>query len=98
MTYGEAGTARKAVGSGLQFNGLQKVSNFYLLKIQQLLLSDVIVLRLQNLITLSSVILQGDCVGIYFINRPEWLIVDHACAAFSYISVPLYDTLGVYLI
>ncbi|XP_048325077.2 long chain acyl-CoA synthetase 7, peroxisomal isoform X5 [Ziziphus jujuba] len=60
MTYGEAGTARKAVGSGLQFNGLQK----------------------------------GDCVGIYFINRPEWLIVDHACAAFSYISVPLYDTLG----
>ncbi|VFQ77852.1 unnamed protein product, partial [Cuscuta campestris] len=33
-------------------------------------------------------------VGIYFINRPEWLIVDHACSAYSYISVPLYDTLG----
>ncbi|XVF57445.1 hypothetical protein PTKIN_Ptkin06aG0206000 [Pterospermum kingtungense] len=37
---------------------------------------------------------QGACVGLYFINRPEWLVVDHACAAYSYISVPLYDTLG----
>ncbi|KAK8488581.1 hypothetical protein V6N11_037859 [Hibiscus sabdariffa] len=37
---------------------------------------------------------QGACVGLYFINRPEWLVVDHACAAYSYISIPLYDTLG----
>ncbi|XP_061944946.1 long chain acyl-CoA synthetase 7, peroxisomal [Populus nigra] len=37
---------------------------------------------------------KGACVGLYFINRPEWLIVDHACTAYSYISVPLYDTLG----
>ncbi|CAH2056726.1 unnamed protein product, partial [Thlaspi arvense] len=37
---------------------------------------------------------KGACVGLYFINRPEWLIVDHACAAYSYVSVPLYDTLG----
>ncbi|XP_031276603.1 long chain acyl-CoA synthetase 6, peroxisomal-like [Pistacia vera] len=37
---------------------------------------------------------KGSCIGIYFINRPEWLIVDHACSAYSYISVPLYDTLG----
>ncbi|KAK6233123.1 hypothetical protein SCA6_003196 [Theobroma cacao] len=37
---------------------------------------------------------QGACVGLYFINRPEWLVVDHACAAYSYTSVPLYDTLG----
>ncbi|PHT85991.1 Long chain acyl-CoA synthetase 6, peroxisomal [Capsicum annuum] len=36
----------------------------------------------------------GSRVGLYFINRPEWLIVDHACSAYSYISVPLYDTLG----
>ncbi|GJT70709.1 long chain acyl-CoA synthetase 6, peroxisomal-like protein [Tanacetum coccineum] len=36
----------------------------------------------------------GSCVGLYFNNRPEWLIVDHACSAYSYISVPLYDTLG----
>uniref|UniRef100_A0A2N9EE49 Long-chain-fatty-acid--CoA ligase n=1 Tax=Fagus sylvatica TaxID=28930 RepID=A0A2N9EE49_FAGSY len=60
MTYGEAGTAREAIGSGLQYHGLQK----------------------------------GACIGLYFINRPEWLIVDHACSAYSYISVPLYDTLG----
>ncbi|PON76407.1 2,3-dihydroxybenzoate-AMP ligase [Parasponia andersonii] len=60
MTYGEAGSAREAVGSGLRINGLQK----------------------------------GVSVGLYFINRPEWLIVDHACSAYSYISVPLYDTLG----
>ncbi|XVE89685.1 hypothetical protein DITRI_Ditri20bG0015800 [Diplodiscus trichospermus] len=37
---------------------------------------------------------QGACIGLYFINRPEWMVVDHACAAYSYISVPLYDTLG----
>ncbi|EPS73036.1 hypothetical protein M569_01718, partial [Genlisea aurea] len=36
----------------------------------------------------------GACIGIYFINRPEWMVVDHACAAYSLISVPLYDTLG----
>ncbi|GJN28328.1 hypothetical protein PR202_gb16438 [Eleusine coracana subsp. coracana] len=39
-------------------------------------------------------ILEGVRVGLYFINRPEWIIVDHACAAYSYVSVPLYDTLG----
>ncbi|CAN1356647.1 Long chain acyl-CoA synthetase 7, peroxisomal [Linum perenne] len=60
MTYGEAATAREAIGSGLRYHGLDK----------------------------------GACVGIYFINRPEWLVVDHACAAYSYVSVPLYDTLG----
>uniref|UniRef100_A0A0D9XP15 Long-chain-fatty-acid--CoA ligase n=1 Tax=Leersia perrieri TaxID=77586 RepID=A0A0D9XP15_9ORYZ len=37
---------------------------------------------------------KGARVGLYFINRPEWIIVDHACSAYSYISVPLYDTLG----
>uniref|UniRef100_A0A0E0F9H6 Long-chain-fatty-acid--CoA ligase n=1 Tax=Oryza meridionalis TaxID=40149 RepID=A0A0E0F9H6_9ORYZ len=37
---------------------------------------------------------EGARVGLYFINRPEWTIVDHACAAYSYVSVPLYDTLG----
>ncbi|XP_068662147.1 long chain acyl-CoA synthetase 6, peroxisomal-like [Aristolochia californica] len=37
---------------------------------------------------------KGACIGLYFINRPEWVIVDHACAAYSFISVPLYDTLG----
>ncbi|KAI3805231.1 hypothetical protein L1987_27417 [Smallanthus sonchifolius] len=37
---------------------------------------------------------KGACVGLYFINRPEWLVVEHACSAYSYVSVPLYDTLG----
>ena len=39
---------------------------------------------------------QGACIGLYFINRPEWIIVDHACSAYSYVSVPLYDTLGMF--
>ncbi|XP_078436220.1 long chain acyl-CoA synthetase 6, peroxisomal-like isoform X2 [Wolffia australiana] len=60
MTYGEASTARTAIGSGLVYHGIP----------------------------------QGASVGLYFINRPEWLIVDHACSAYSFISVPLYDTLG----
>ncbi|XP_045787651.1 long chain acyl-CoA synthetase 6, peroxisomal isoform X1 [Trifolium pratense] len=60
MTYGEAGTARSAIGSGLINYGIPK----------------------------------GSGIGLYFVNRPEWLIVDHACSAYSYISVPLYDTLG----
>eukprot|EP00262_Sarcandra_glabra_P017290 TRINITY_DN5870_c0_g2_i1.p1 TRINITY_DN5870_c0_g2~~TRINITY_DN5870_c0_g2_i1.p1 ORF type:complete len:695 (+),score=106.55 TRINITY_DN5870_c0_g2_i1:257-2341(+) len=60
MTYGEAGTARSAIGSGLIYHGITK----------------------------------GACIGLYFINRPEWSIIDHACSAYSYISVPLYDTLG----
>lgn len=40
---------------------------------------------------------QGARVGLYFINRPEWIVVDHACAAYSFITVPLYDTLGTHL-
>ncbi|XP_058208511.1 long chain acyl-CoA synthetase 6, peroxisomal isoform X1 [Rhododendron vialii] len=60
MTYGEAGTARSEIGSGLVYRGIPKATS----------------------------------VGLYFINRPEWVIVDHACSAYSYTSVPLYDTLG----
>ncbi|GAB2218726.1 hypothetical protein Drorol1_Dr00001955 [Drosera rotundifolia] len=37
---------------------------------------------------------KGACIGLYFMNRPEWMIVDHASSAYSFISVPLYDTLG----
>ncbi|KAM3273763.1 hypothetical protein ACQJBY_043141 [Aegilops geniculata] len=37
---------------------------------------------------------EGARIGLYFINRPEWIIIDHSCAAYSYVSVPLYDTLG----
>ncbi|KAE9455791.1 hypothetical protein C3L33_12301, partial [Rhododendron williamsianum] len=71
MTYGEAGTARSEIGSGLVCRGIPKASCFYWLVLQQ-----------------------GASVGLYFINRPEWVIVDHACSAYSYTSVPLYDTLG----
>ncbi|PKU68467.1 long chain acyl-CoA synthetase 6, peroxisomal-like [Dendrobium catenatum] len=60
MTYGEAGTSRSAIGSGLLYHEVPK----------------------------------HGCIGLYFTNRPEWIIVDHACSAYSYISVPLYDTLG----
>ncbi|KAH0464842.1 hypothetical protein IEQ34_004945 [Dendrobium chrysotoxum] len=60
MTYGEAGTSRSAIGSGLLYHKVPKHA----------------------------------CIGLYFTNRPEWIIVDHACSAYSYISVPLYDTLG----
>jgi long-chain acyl-CoA synthetase len=37
---------------------------------------------------------QGSCVGLYMINRPEWVVTELACGSYSYISVPLYDTLG----
>lgn len=50
----------------------------------------------QNLMA-SSWSGQGACVGLYFINKPEWPIVDYACSAYSFISVPLYDTLGMYV-
>lgn len=60
MTYGEVGTSRLAVGSGLIYYDIHK----------------------------------GASIGLYFINRPEWIVVDHACSAYSYVSVPLYDTLG----
>lgn len=33
-------------------------------------------------------------VGIYARNRPEWIITEVACNAYSFINVPLYDTLG----
>ncbi|KAF8560527.1 hypothetical protein P879_02532, partial [Paragonimus westermani] len=33
-------------------------------------------------------------VGIYAPNSPEWVITQHACAAYSYVYVPLYNTLG----
>ncbi|KAF1861299.1 hypothetical protein Lal_00014025 [Lupinus albus] len=60
ITFGEAGTARSAIGSAL----------------------------------ISHAIPKDSCIGLYFINRPEWVLIDHACSAYSYISVPLYDTLG----
>ncbi|NXK29872.1 ACSL1 ligase, partial [Piprites chloris] len=33
-------------------------------------------------------------IGIFSQNRPEWVILEQACYAFSMVVVPLYDTLG----
>ncbi|KAJ3087495.1 hypothetical protein HK102_010942 [Quaeritorhiza haematococci] len=33
-------------------------------------------------------------LGIYAVNRPEWMIADLACHAYSLATVALYDTLG----
>lgn len=62
-----------------------------------LLLLLFVVFSLEELFRLSTVVLgdsQGSCVGLYMINRAEWVISELACAAYSYVSVPLYDTLG----
>lgn len=33
-------------------------------------------------------------IGIFAKNRPEWVMIEHACNMFSFVSVPLYETLG----
>uniref|UniRef100_A0ABI7X0J7 Long-chain-fatty-acid--CoA ligase n=1 Tax=Felis catus TaxID=9685 RepID=A0ABI7X0J7_FELCA len=33
-------------------------------------------------------------IGIFSQNRPEWVIIEQGCFAYSMVSVPLYDTLG----
>lgn len=33
-------------------------------------------------------------VGLFSQNRPEWVIIEQGCFAFSMVVVPLYDTLG----
>lgn len=37
---------------------------------------------------------RGARVGLYMQNRAEWVIAEHACNSFGFVSVPLYDTLG----
>ncbi|KAL8426238.1 hypothetical protein Efla_005469 [Eimeria flavescens] len=34
------------------------------------------------------------CIGIFAKNREEWIITEHACNAYGFTVVPLYDTLG----
>lgn len=36
----------------------------------------------------------GSHIGILSYNRTEWIIIQHACYAFGYIPVPIYDTFG----
>ncbi|XWS08998.1 hypothetical protein CRYUN_Cryun40dG0048200 [Craigia yunnanensis] len=85
MTYGEAGTAQAAIGSGLIYHGIPKVSISAVIICLILCAAEIFV---------CNKFIAWARVGIYFINRPEWLIVDHACSAYSLVSVPLYDTLG----
>ncbi|KAI9207096.1 uncharacterized protein BJ171DRAFT_495648 [Polychytrium aggregatum] len=33
-------------------------------------------------------------IGIFSINRPEWIITEYACFVRNFVTVPLYDTLG----
>lgn len=33
-------------------------------------------------------------VGLYSVNRPEWVMAEYACYRNNFITVPLYDTLG----
>jgi len=37
---------------------------------------------------------RGDRIGIFSINRPEWVIADMACMNHSFVPVALYATLG----
>ncbi|KAH9627335.1 hypothetical protein KSS87_000542, partial [Heliosperma pusillum] len=41
---------------------------------------------------ITSVLQTEMSVGLYLIDKPEWLVMDHACTTYSIISVPLYDT------
>jgi long-chain acyl-CoA synthetase len=36
----------------------------------------------------------NDNVGLFSINKPEWVIAEHACFTQGLVTVPLYDTLG----
>jgi long-chain acyl-CoA synthetase len=33
-------------------------------------------------------------VGLFAVNREEWVIAEQACYMFANVTVPLYDTLG----
>ncbi|KAJ2869094.1 medium-chain fatty acid-CoA ligase faa2, partial [Coemansia aciculifera] len=35
------------------------------------------------------------CIGLFSPNRIEWSIVEHASYIYNYVTVPMYDTLGV---
>ncbi|KAJ3345165.1 Protein MICROTUBULE ORGANIZATION 1, partial [Kappamyces sp. JEL0680] len=36
----------------------------------------------------------GTNIGLFSLNRPEWVIAEQACYMYGYVTVPLYDTLG----
>ncbi|KAJ3167148.1 Long chain acyl-CoA synthetase 7 peroxisomal [Geranomyces variabilis] len=37
----------------------------------------------------------NDAVGLFSVNRPEWVIAEQASFTISAVTVPLYDTLGI---
>jgi len=39
-------------------------------------------------------LVKNDCIGLFSQNNAYWTISDIACASYSFVSVPLYDTLG----
>jgi len=47
-----------------------------------------------GLVKLAKLTPHEDKIGIYSINKVEWLLTEHAANAFSLCIVPLYDTLG----
>lgn len=36
----------------------------------------------------------GSNIALYSTNRVEWVLAEHACYLYGYVTVPLYDTLG----
>ena len=36
----------------------------------------------------------GDHIGILSYNRVEWVVTQHACFAYGFVPVPIYDTFG----
>ncbi len=38
----------------------------------------------------------GARIGLYSVNRPEWVIAEQGCFAQNLCTVPLYDTLGTH--
>ncbi|KAJ3261778.1 hypothetical protein HK103_004729 [Boothiomyces macroporosus] len=36
----------------------------------------------------------GTNIGLFSINRTEWVVAEHACYMYGLVSIPLYDTLG----
>ncbi|KAI8912663.1 hypothetical protein EDD86DRAFT_269213 [Gorgonomyces haynaldii] len=37
---------------------------------------------------------KGDCLGIYGINSPNWIIAEYASFMYGFVVVPLYETFG----
>lgn len=79
ITYDKVHKTMKSLGSGLKSIGIEEVS--YMINF--------------NLSHLQFSIMKGDKVGIMCDNRPEWVYSLQACYAYSFIFVPLYNTLGI---